>query len=182
MLADLTGAPCVTVCCVAFDSFGLSLLKLDIRQESERHRDCISAITQYLGQGKYNDWDEDRKVEWLVNELNSHRPLIRWPLFHQSQQCTDEVREVLATFKMIFEVGGEFLGAYVISMAQSPSDVLSVALLQKEAGVGRPLRVVPLFEMQRDLKTAAATIDRLLSIPAYKRLTNGHQEVMLGYR
>ena len=37
--------------------------------------------------------------------------------------------------------------------------------------MGRPLRVVPLFEMERDLKTAAATIDRLLSIPAYKKLT-----------
>lgn len=121
-------------------------------------------------------------MEWLVSELDSHRPLIRWPLFHQSHLCTPDVREVLAVFKMIFEVGGEYLGAYVISMAQSPSDVLSVALLQKEAGVARPLRVVPLFEMERDLKTAAATIDRLLSIPAYKRLTNGHQEVMLGYR
>ena len=164
------------------DCWGMSLVKLDIRQESERHRDCVNAITQYLGLGKYNDWDEDRKVEWLVSELNSQRPLIRWPLFHQSANCTADVREVLATFKMIFEVGGEYLGAYVISMAQSPSDVLSVALLQKEAGVSRPLRVVPLFEMERDLKTAAATIDRLLSIPAYKRLTNGHQEVMLGYR
>ena len=163
-------------------AFGLSLVKLDVRQESERHRECISAITQYLDQGKYTEWNEERKVEWLVNELNSHRPLIRWPLFHQSHFATAEVKEVLATFKMIFEVGDEFLGAYVISMAQSPSDVLSVALLQKEAGVGRPLRVVPLFEMQRDLKTAAATIDTLLSIPAYKKLTNGHQEVMLGYR
>ncbi|WP_142298475.1 phosphoenolpyruvate carboxylase, partial [Klebsiella pneumoniae] len=29
--------------------FGIELLKLDIRQESGRHRQAISAITEYLG-------------------------------------------------------------------------------------------------------------------------------------
>ena len=162
--------------------FGMSLVKLDVRQESERHRDCMEAITQYLQLGSYRDWSEDDKCAFLVQELNSHRPLIRWPLFFASPQCTDEVREVMLTFKMVFEVGPEYLGAYVISMASFASDVLIVSLLQKEAGLSRPLRVVPLFEMERDLKTAAATIDRLFSTPAYKQRINGHQEVMLGYR
>jgi phosphoenolpyruvate carboxylase len=38
------------------------------------------------------------------------------------------------------------LGAYVITQAGRPSDVLAVELLQREAGIARPLRVVPLFE------------------------------------
>ena len=42
-------------------------------------------------------------------------------------------------------------GAYVISMAQSASDVLAVRLLQSEAGVQTPMRVVPLFETLDDL-------------------------------
>ena len=167
---------------IAGNCFGLSLVKLDVRQESERHRDCMSAITQYLALGRFNEWTEAAKCAFLVQELDNHRPLIRWPLFFASPFATDEVKEVLLTFKMIFEVGGEYLGAYVISMARAASDVLIISLLQKEAGVSRPLRVVPLFEMQRDLMTAAETIDTLFSTPTYKNRINGHQEVMLGYR
>ena len=40
------------------DAFGLTLLKLDIRQEASRHTDAIDAITQYLGLGSYAEWDE----------------------------------------------------------------------------------------------------------------------------
>ena len=36
-------------------------------------------------------------------------------------------------------------------MAQSASDVLAVRLLQSEAGVQTPMRVVPLFETLDDL-------------------------------
>lgn len=32
--------------------FGMSLLKLDIRQESTRHADAMDAITTYLGYGR----------------------------------------------------------------------------------------------------------------------------------
>jgi phosphoenolpyruvate carboxylase len=41
--------------------FGLSLVKLDIRQESERHTDAIDAITTHLGIGSYRDWSEDQR-------------------------------------------------------------------------------------------------------------------------
>jgi phosphoenolpyruvate carboxylase len=41
--------------------FGLSLVKLDIRQESERHTDVIDAITTHLGIGSYRDWSEDQR-------------------------------------------------------------------------------------------------------------------------
>ncbi|KAJ0467815.1 putative phosphoenolpyruvate carboxylase [Helianthus annuus] len=34
-------------------TFGLSLVKLDIRQESERHTDVLDAITQHLEIGSY---------------------------------------------------------------------------------------------------------------------------------
>lgn len=41
--------------------FGLSLVKLDIRQESERHVEVVDAITQYLGLGSYRDWPEEER-------------------------------------------------------------------------------------------------------------------------
>lgn len=41
--------------------FGLSLVKLDIRQESERHADVMDAITVHLGMGSYKDWSEEKR-------------------------------------------------------------------------------------------------------------------------
>ena len=73
------------------------------------------------------------------------------------------------------------LGAYVISMAHAPSDVLLVELLQREAGMARPLRVVPLFETLADLDRAGEVIARLLDIEGYRKRIAGHQEVMIGY-
>ena len=78
----------------------------------------------------------------------------------------------------------ESLGAYVITMAGKPSDVLAVELLQREAGITPPRRVVPLFETARDLRAAAGMIDALLAIPWYRDRVMKHEgrlEVMVGY-
>jgi Phosphoenolpyruvate carboxylase len=47
---------------------------------------------------------------------------------------------VLSTFRMLAELPPDSLGAYVISMARSASDVLAVVLLQRECGVKVCLR------------------------------------------
>jgi phosphoenolpyruvate carboxylase len=46
--------------------FGLSLLKMDLRQESTRHTDLLAALTKELEVGDYAAWDEARKCAWLV--------------------------------------------------------------------------------------------------------------------
>jgi len=156
--------------------FGLTLMRLDIRQEAERHTDALDCITRYLGIGSYAQWDEARRQEFLINELAGRRPLIPVDLAADSA-----VRDVLDTFRVIAQIEPESLGAYVISMAKQPSDVLAVKLLQKEAGVVPALRVVPLFERLDALESAGACIDRLLSIPWYRERCRGRQEVMIGY-
>ena len=160
--------------------FGITLLRLDIRQESTRHRDAVDAVTRYLELGSYADWPEARKQAFLVEELQARRPLID-DSFHASEACSDEVAEVLATCRVIAEQGSEGLGAYVISMARAPSDVLAVMLLQKIAGVSEPMRVVPLFETLDDLDNAEATMSALLAVPFYRQRVAGGQEVMIGY-
>ncbi|WP_444940159.1 phosphoenolpyruvate carboxylase [Microbulbifer sp. ZKSA004] len=160
--------------------FGITLLRLDIRQESTRHADTLDAITRYLGMGNYSSWSEEEKQEFLVSELDSRRPLVD-KSFYRSDFCDEEVSEVLQTCKVIAEQGPEGLGAYVISMATTPSDVLAVMLLQKIAGVQVPMRVVPLFETLDDLDGAATTMSTLLNIPLYKQRVLDGQEVMIGY-
>ncbi|KAJ3401223.1 hypothetical protein HDV05_000608 [Chytridiales sp. JEL 0842] len=86
---------------------------------------------------------------------------------------------------MLATVGNDALGAYIISMARLPSDVLAVLVLQKACGIKKLLRVVPLFETKQDLENASSTINRLFSVPYYRTLITtvfeNTQEIMLGY-
>ena len=52
-----------------------------------------------------------------------------------------QVCDTLGTFDAIAEIPEDSLSAYVISMTKTASDVLAVRLLQKEAGVEKPMRV-----------------------------------------
>ncbi|KAM5567597.1 phosphoenolpyruvate carboxylase 4 [Rosa sericea] len=172
-------------------TFGMVLMKLDLRQESGRHAETLDAITKYLDMGTYSEWDEEKKLEFLTRELKGKRPLVS-----PSMEVASDVKEVLDTFRIAAELGSDSLGAYVISMASNASDVLAVELLQKDARlavsgeIGKPcpggtLRVVPLFETVKDLRGAGSVIRKLLSIDWYRehiiKNHNGHQEVMVGY-
>ena len=70
----------------------------------------------------------------------------------------DEVREVFDTFKALGEIHPESLAAYVVSMAQAPSDVLAVEVLQAQSPAR--LRIVPLFERVDDLGNAPGSPPR----------------------
>ncbi|WJX57862.1 Phosphoenolpyruvate carboxylase 4 [Trifolium repens] len=172
-------------------TFGMVLMKLDLRQESGRHAETLDAITKYLDLGTYSEWDEEKKLDFLTRELKGKRPLVP-----PSIEVSPDVKEVLDTFRIAAELGSDSLGAYVISMASNASDVLAVELLQKDARLtvcgelgracpGGTLRVVPLFETVKDLRGAGAVIRKLLSIDWYHQHIiknhNGHQEVMVGY-
>lgn len=157
-------------------AFGLFLVRLDIRQDSARHVAALAEITDYLGLGRYEQWDEAQRLDFLQRELNNRRPLLP-PHFQPSA----ETAEVLATCRVVAQAPGASLGSYVISMARGASDVLAVQLLLKEAGLQRPMRVVPLFETLDDLNNAGPTLERLLGLPGYRQRLHGPQEVMIGY-
>ncbi|MBD3897495.1 phosphoenolpyruvate carboxylase [Halomonas sp. ML-15] len=156
--------------------FGVTLTKLDIRQESSRHSQVFEELTDFLELGHYREWDEQQRQDFLLAELESRRPLIprRW-------ECSTETREVIDTFRVIAREQREALGTYIISMAAQPSDVLAVALLMQEVGGDVRLPIAPLFETLDDLNRAGDVVDRLLALPGYRRLVGDSQEVMIGY-
>ncbi len=156
--------------------FGLTLVRLDIRQSSDRHAQVFEEISQFYGLGSYTQWTEEGRQAFLLKELQSKRPLIP-----HDWQPSANVQEVIDTCKVVAQADPESLGSYVISMAGQPSDVLSVILLLREMGIGHDMRVVPLFETLADLENARDCINALLSVPWYKQYTHGHQEVMIGY-
>ena len=162
-------------------SFGLALMPLDIRQESTRHTEALTAITSFLGLGNYDVWSETERRTWLATELASKRPLLPRGRSLASLGFSPTVLDTLRTFELAASLEKGSLGAYVISQCQRASDVMAVLLLQQDAGVAPSLRVVPLFETLEDLENSPATIDALFSIDAYTCRIQGKQEIMVGY-
>ena len=174
--------------------FGFSLATLDIRQESTRHSDALDELSRYLQLPvPYGEMAEDERVAWLLQELQTRRPLLP-----AAAVWSPATAETFAVFRMLERLQREFgtriCRSYVISMSHTASDLLEVLLLAKEAGLVDPkavrtsLLVVPLFETVEDLQHAPAVMERLFSEPFYLQLlaSNGEadralQEVMLGY-
>ncbi|HEV3486755.1 MAG TPA: phosphoenolpyruvate carboxylase, partial [Vicinamibacterales bacterium] len=154
--------------------FGLTLVRLDLRNHAERHTAAMDAITRHLGRGSYAEWDEDQRVAFLRAELQTGKPLASG-LPH----LDDDLQDVVDTFRVAAQVHRESLGAYIVSMAQAPSDVLAVAFLQQQFGA--TLRIVPLFEQVQSLRAAAGTMRDLFAIPEYRQRLDGQHEVMIGY-
>lgn len=156
--------------------FGVHLVRHDVRQDSSRHTQVLSELTQWLQIGDYAEWDEGRRREFLLQELASRRPLIasQW-------QPSDDSREVLDTFAVIAGQPLQALGGYVISMARQASDVLAVQLLLKETGGPDGLPIAPLFETLDDLERSRQVMADLLAQPVYRDYSGDQQLVMIGY-
>jgi len=165
-------------------AFGLSLVKLDVRQEADRHTEAMAAITEYVGDGNYALWDEEKRMKYLGSILSSPRPLIPNHL-----PMNDKVKEVLDTFATLATLDKDALSAYIISMCMSASDVLAVEVLQREAmehcSLEKTLRVVPLLETIYALQHGPETLEELFRNEWYiahiRRRFNSVQEVMVGY-
>tara|TARA_Y100000022_G_scaffold189594_1_gene189002 strand:+ start:239 stop:2926 length:2688 start_codon:yes stop_codon:yes gene_type:complete len=156
--------------------FGINLARLDIRQESSRHSQLISEFLKKRYNKNYYNMNEDKKIYFLKSQLKSKKKLIN--KFHFKNK---ENKEVWSTFKILANEPSECLGAYVISMTTSASDILSVSFLQKEASIKNKLRVVPLFETLDDLINAKDVMEKLFSQNWYRKLIQNKQEVMIGY-
>jgi phosphoenolpyruvate carboxylase len=140
----------------------------------------------------YAKLDERHRVELLAGELRMRRPLVR-PGAELSEKARGELDVVEAAAAQVKLLGPRAVPNYVISMCESVSDVLEVAVLLKEVGLldpdgddgpTCPVGISPLFETIDDLKNAGATLTAMLDQPLYRALVANRgdgQEVMLGY-
>jgi len=156
--------------------FGINLARLDIRQESSRHSQLISEFLKRKYKINYNTWNENKKISFLSSKIKSKKNLINNFLFKNKEN-----KEVWSTFRILSSEPKECLGAYVISMTSSASDILSVNYIQKEAGIKDSLRVVPLFETLDDLINGKTIMQKLFSLNWYRKLIKNKQEIMIGY-
>jgi phosphoenolpyruvate carboxylase len=172
--------------------FGFHLSALDMRQNSDVHEEVISELLAWAGvHPDYASLPEDERIELLVAELGTRRPLLaeRATL---SDLTRDELGVVEAAAFAVKRYGPAAVPNYVISMCQSVSDVLEAAILLKEVGLldvsgpepYSPVGISPLFETIDDLHNGAAILHAMLELPLYRALVTARgdwQEVMLGY-
>jgi len=156
--------------------FGINLAKLDIRQESSRHSQLIAELVNKKYKKNYLKFNEEEKIDFLKSAITSKKSMINNFIFRNKEN-----KEVWSTFKILSQEPSECLGAYVISMTTSASDILSISFLQKEAKIKNKLRVVPLFETLEDLINAKSIMKNLFSQSWYRKLIKYKQEVMIGY-
>jgi phosphoenolpyruvate carboxylase len=170
--------------------FGTHLMTLDIRQHADRHTEALGEAFAWAGvTPRYAKLSPNNRFDLLVRELQQNRPLVPAHL-----PFSPETSEAIQTFRTVAAVleqqCPEAVESYVISGAADSAHVLEVLLLAREARLFRPdegvsrLNVVPLFETLDSLRQAPAVVQRLLTLPVYRRhlaLRGDVQEVMLGY-
>ncbi|QKT04535.1 phosphoenolpyruvate carboxylase [Ectothiorhodospiraceae bacterium 2226] len=172
------------------ETFGFSLVHLDLRQESTRHSEAVTEIVRALGEGDYAQWDEAERLERLA------RLIERDDIELAREGVSDATRETLEVFDVMAamrrEISPRTFGSYVVSMTHTASHVMEVMFLARLAGlVGRDadglycrLSVAPLFETIEDLDHVEPVMAALLDNPTYAGLlkaAGNTQEVMLGY-
>ena len=174
----------------AVDVFGFHLAALDIRQNADVHERVMADLIEVAGSGiGYRTLSEPERVQLLLGELANMRPLASAYQAYGDDTATElDMLRVAADAHRRY--GAASMPHYVISKADSVSDILEVAVLLKEVGLLRPregrlaLDIVPLFETIGDLQRCGGIMDALLGLPAYRRLLESRgniQEVMLGY-
>ncbi|AXJ95119.1 MULTISPECIES: phosphoenolpyruvate carboxylase [unclassified Sphingomonas] len=174
----------------AVETFGFHLATLDLRQNSAVHERVVAELLKVAGvEADYAALDEAARVALLRRELANARPLSsRYADY--SEETASELAIVAAAAEAHGRYGPACIANYIVSMAQSVSDLLEINLLLKEVGLYRPgdtpsaaIMAVPLFETVGDLEAAPGIMTDWFALPEVAAIaaTRGHQEVMIGY-
>lgn len=172
-------------------SFGLHLMRPDVRENSEVLRRVVAELTTKLGlAGAWDSLEEPQRVQILAGEA----PGVRRQGF-DSIDWDPRTRDLVDLFELLQRHaaarGRETLGTLIVSMTHRPSDALAMLWLSRlgarlAGGNGgyEAMPIVPLFETIDDLHRAGGMLEALLAIPAYRRHVGqcGDRQVcMIGY-
>lgn len=185
----------------ALSVFGFHLAALDIRQNSGFHDQAVAQILTASGHdgADFAEWDEQRRLDFLMQELRSPRPF----LYHDTG-IGPQADAVLSCYRILNKhvrrYGSKGIGSLIVSMTRRASDLFVVYLLEREAGLMHwengtlysEFPVVPLFETLDDLQRSAGLMDLFLSHPVTRRSGEYHrrlrdsgerpvQQIMIGY-
>ena len=174
----------------AVRTFGFHLATLDLRQNSAVHERVVAELLDRAGvEPDYLSLDEKDRVALLRQELAGGRPL-RSPWSEYSDETTGELAIIDAAAEAHGHFGPDCIRQYIVSMAETVSDLLEVHVLLREVGLYRPgdapeaaIMAVPLFETIGDLENAPGVMRDYFALPEIAAIAGGrgYQEVMIGY-
>jgi phosphoenolpyruvate carboxylase len=174
--------------------FGFRTVSLDLRQNTTVTNRVLAELYGLMTVRSRKSAPEAQSQEWqswLLAELKKPMPWVP-----QFKSLSEEAAELLALLGVIRETldgpDPQAIGAFVLSMTQSASDILGLYVLAKYAGLFSDaeaqdccrLNIVPLFETIDDLRRGPDILKDLLAIPVVRRTIKaqgGVQEIMLGY-
>ena len=175
----------------AAEVFGFHLAPLDMRQHSAIHEQTVSELFS-CEQGKtdYKNLDEAARRKILLAALQAGKPLLG-NMEQYSDVAQSELRIMQAAAQIHQRFGCAALPNHIISMTNTVSDLLELALMLQQVGLleggknpALHINIIPLFETIADLRGCGVIMDELFSLPYYRKLLasrNNTQEVMLGY-
>ena len=173
--------------------FGFHLATVDLRQSSDVHELVISELLSNARiVSNYFELSEKDKQKLLISLLKDARGL-RILGAEYSEKCLSELKVFEKASVLIKTFGPEVIRHYIISHTEEVSDLLEVAVLQKETGLmhssldfGPKLKlvIVPLFETIEDLRRSKKIMQDFYDLPGIADLmrhSGGLQDIMLGY-
>lgn len=173
----------------AVDCFGFHLATVDLRQNSQVHGRVVGELLEAVyPDTNYETLGEEEKIKILSAELKTARPLMSAHLSY-SEETIKEIEIFRVAAQVIAKFGSQAIENMIISKGETVSDLLELALLNKEVGLidhkgNAKINIVPLFETIDDLQRCADVMDQAFILPLYRQLVESRgktQEVMLGY-
>ena len=170
------------------ETFGFHLAHLDIRQNSAFHDLAVEQLLEAAGEAEtgFGSWSEARRRTFLDRELARRRPFTM-----PGQSLGPEAEATLDCYRVLTRhvdrYGPDGLGALIVSMTRSVSDLLVVYLFAREAGLATvtgeglvcSLPVVPLVETIEDLEHSPQILADFLDHPVTQR-SLAHQQADAG--
>jgi phosphoenolpyruvate carboxylase len=180
--------------------FGFHLAALDIRQNSAFHEKAVAQLLQaaHLKDTQFDIWSEEKRKDFLLGELELARPFV-----HPSSTLDDQAKTVMECYRTVerhtSKYGFNCIGSFIVSMTRSFSDLMTVYLLAREAGLTfmdeeglvSKVHVVPLLETIEDLENGPSIMEEYFSTPIvirslkYRQKIYGFnrplQQIMVGY-
>ncbi len=183
------------------DIFGFHLARLDVRQNSQFYEEALREIIKTGVPARYGDLlkNSESLARFIQEELEHNRPFITRTEFLPSEQAREAVETFHSLRRHTRNYSERALGSLIVSMTRNVTDLFTVYLFAREAGLSRmesdglvcPMPVVPLFETIEDLKESPRILDEFLShrvtvnsleyVRQKRNWTVPVQDVMIGY-
>ncbi len=165
-------------------AFGFHLASLDIRQDSQVHRDAANELLRAAAICEAPErLSDDERSEIIESAFHSQFVV-------DESTLSDSTMESIRLFRWLSEATESFghsaFGAYVISMTRQAGDLLDVLWLWEYARENDEicLPIVPLFETIDDLSHSETILAKSFALPNYQAHLaswGDDQTIMLGY-